>query len=227
MSNESPDISTLDREALARMVGELQEERSAAMKLLNPACADETLEGAIRNLQQAYVTERENAEDAERMFLELQGDVVRKVEYLRELAKEHSAALDREQQVRNELAAARADVDRLKADMAFCGIGYNEDGELALSMKPYNAFVRSKADETVAAESEQLKARVDHLTQELMREQDKAFALRAALAQVGNAVKQACIEACRVKGWMAVVARIEQRVNIAAIVAASAETSNE
>jgi hypothetical protein len=51
--------------------------------------------------------------------------------------------------------------------------------------------------------------------------------LRAALAQVGNAVKQACIEACRVKGWMAVVARIEQRVNIAAIVAASAETSNE
>jgi hypothetical protein len=137
MSNNqtsTPDLSTLDREALARMVGQLEAQLTTAR---------------IR------IAEAEAA---------------------------HTETLNEGDRLRAQLAAARAEVERLKADMAFCGIGYNEDGELALSMKPYNAFVRSKADETVAAESEQLKARVDHLTQELI--QDKALALRAALAQV-------------------------------------------
>lgn len=47
-------------------------EMAGAMALLNPACAEETLEGAIRNLQQAHMTERENADEGERLLSEAQ-----------------------------------------------------------------------------------------------------------------------------------------------------------
>lgn len=48
------------REALT----ELRRHRDRWLALLNPASADETMEGAIRNLQQAYIAERDNAATA-------------------------------------------------------------------------------------------------------------------------------------------------------------------
>lgn len=46
-------------------------EIAEAMRLLSPACPEETLAGAIRNLQQAHVTERTYAETAEREIARL------------------------------------------------------------------------------------------------------------------------------------------------------------
>jgi hypothetical protein len=224
MSNESP-----DREALARMVRDLQfrlrQEERAALDLIGQR---DRFESEIEDIYRALGGEGEWTAKLPSQPPPDSGDLA-------------ADALELAHCLVAQLAAARAEVERLKADMAFCGIGYNEDDELALSMKPYNAFVRSKANETVAAESEQLKARVDHLTQELMREQDKAFALRAALAQVGERIKneveakltqieseikerrysethQAALGAIR-RAFLLV-----SQIDIAAIVAASADT---
>jgi hypothetical protein len=49
----------------------LDAEITEALRLLAPAAPGETLAGAIRNLQQAYVTERTNAETAEREIARL------------------------------------------------------------------------------------------------------------------------------------------------------------
>jgi len=43
---------------------ELRQYRDGCIALLNPASADESLDGAIRNLQQAYIAERDNAIEA-------------------------------------------------------------------------------------------------------------------------------------------------------------------
>lgn len=44
-----------------KLIAELRALRDKWLALLNPANPDETVEGAIRNLQQAYITERDNA----------------------------------------------------------------------------------------------------------------------------------------------------------------------
>jgi len=43
-------------------------ELDQARELLSPNCTEETLLGAIRNLQQAHLSEKGNAEDAEKKF---------------------------------------------------------------------------------------------------------------------------------------------------------------
>jgi hypothetical protein len=52
----------------------LQAEHQQAMKQLNPACADETLIGAIRNVQQAYLSQSGNIETLEAKLQTLQAE---------------------------------------------------------------------------------------------------------------------------------------------------------
>jgi len=61
--SDQPSISV--RVAQEQRIRELEAQIVEARNLLNPVCEDETLCGAIRNLQQAHVTERDNAIKAE------------------------------------------------------------------------------------------------------------------------------------------------------------------
>ena len=58
---------------LAAAVRKLRSTVGAAMALLNPTCTEETLCGAIRNLQQAHLSEKGNAEQAEAALAALKG----------------------------------------------------------------------------------------------------------------------------------------------------------
>src|SRR4051812_45402192 len=121
MSNNQtpiPDLSTLDREQLARIAAYEDVIATAAILLHQVSISHLTPEDGVADSLTCGLQEIKEqltqAESLARMVAELQGEVTRKAEYLRELAKEHGAALDREQQVRNELATARAKIAALE-----------------------------------------------------------------------------------------------------------------
>ena len=61
-------IETAYAEGAAQERARARAELDEARQLLSPNCAEETLLGAIRNLQQAHLSEKGNAEDAEAKF---------------------------------------------------------------------------------------------------------------------------------------------------------------
>ena len=68
-------------------IAALERELAEARALLAPVCADETLLGAIRNLQQAHLSEKGNAEQAEAALAALRQRHAEAVEAFTEIAK--------------------------------------------------------------------------------------------------------------------------------------------
>jgi hypothetical protein len=68
--NDIDNVADLLDSQAARLT-EVTAERDEALRVLNPTCAEETLVGAIRNLQQVALSEKGNAETAEQAHADL------------------------------------------------------------------------------------------------------------------------------------------------------------
>lgn len=97
-------LSTSERNALCATVKQLRADlkyrcealeelrrcRDRWLTMLNPASADETVDGAIRNLQQAYISERDNAADLQSQLEQLRAENNDEKEYSNSLALKYT-----------------------------------------------------------------------------------------------------------------------------------------
>jgi hypothetical protein len=109
---------------------ELLRQRDTARALLSPNCAEETLLGAIRNLQQAHLSEKGNAEQAESTLASLRAELASlhqmRIEIWENPQKwmrwcDHKV-LERAEQAESALTAMTAERDRLRAALKDHGL---------------------------------------------------------------------------------------------------------
>lgn len=86
-------LSVAERDALCATVKQLRAERDATMKVLEPSMPESGLEDAARQLKQAYISERDNAEvaDARLKEVEAERDKLKASRRVYELDNHHNA----------------------------------------------------------------------------------------------------------------------------------------
>jgi chromosome segregation ATPase len=98
-------------ESLQERLRAAEAQIAKAMSLLKPACAEENLEGAIRNLQQAHQSERCNAETLEREVEELRV-------YVTHVENDNEAFLKENKEAAETLTLANAELLRNESRIA-------------------------------------------------------------------------------------------------------------